>query len=160
MGCRHLVSPLLSPSMMDIGARSSRPTSSRPRGITLELTPMSFWRSQESLCTPTGQGRGATFQHRRTPPKKEIVDVLRLNGSVPPSPAYQSFLPVAQLLCMCVRILGTISASKHPSRIALTSFVTFPNDCISSYMTNIMTDNDPTINWTVKKLVKDCTTLI
>merc|ERR1712071_409297 len=30
----------------------------RPRGTTLELTPMSFWRSQESLCTPTGQGRG------------------------------------------------------------------------------------------------------
>merc|ERR1712051_229239 len=76
--CRHLASPLPSPSMMDIGARSSRPTSSRPRGITLELTPMSFWRSQESMCTPTGQGRGATFQRRRTRPKKEMEVFLHL----------------------------------------------------------------------------------
>merc|ERR1739842_11246 len=62
--------------MMDTGARSFQLTSSRPRGITLELTPMSFWRNQESLCTPTGQGRGATYQLRLTPPKREMEESL------------------------------------------------------------------------------------
>merc|ERR1719495_2890021 len=85
---------------MDTGARSSRLTSSRPRGITLELTPMSFSKSQESLCTPTGQGRGATFQRQLTPPKKE----KEAQATLPLLLIWPAalFLPERQLLCVRV----------------------------------------------------------
>merc|ERR1712203_752867 len=69
---QHLASPLPSPSTTAIGARSCLLTSSRLRGTTLELTPMSFWKSQESLCTPTGLAQGATCQRRPTLPKKKM----------------------------------------------------------------------------------------
>merc|ERR1712192_329315 len=87
---------------MDIGARSCRLTSSRRRGITLELTPMSFWKSQESLCTPTGQGRGAMFQLQLTPPKRK---------GLPSSPAFM-WLPEKQLLYF----QGLILAEYHLPR--------------------------------------------
>merc|ERR1712029_870254 len=109
-------------------------------------------KSQESLCTPTGQGRGATFQRRLTPPKKETeaqatlpllliwlrFSCLRLNSCV--------WGDSWQNICLELLSLDCLNA--------LTPFVTFPNDCISSYMTTIMTDNDPTINWTVRKKKK------
>merc|ERR1719184_670453 len=98
---------------MDTGARSSRLTSSRPRGITLELTPMSFSKSQESLCTPTGQGRGAMFQRQLTPPKKE----KEAQATLP--------LLLIWLRCSCLRrnscvcgFVGRISASNYSSWIA------------------------------------------
>merc|ERR1712226_1342534 len=54
---------------------------------TLELTPMSFSRSQESLCTPTGRGRVAMFQRRLTPHRRKSVLSIKKegNGDIPPS---------------------------------------------------------------------------
>ncbi|XP_062283331.1 6-phosphogluconate dehydrogenase, decarboxylating isoform X1 [Scomber scombrus] len=49
------VSPRLCPSMMVTDMRSCLPTSSRPRGITLEPTHMSCCQSPVSSSTPTGR---------------------------------------------------------------------------------------------------------
>ena len=103
---------------------------------------------QESLCTPTGQGRGATYQLRLTPPKREMEEffpfLLICGCDVPACGATPVHVCGVSWHNICLKSPLTDCLN------ALTPFVTFPNDCISSYMTAIMTDNDPTINWTVK----------